>query len=242
MMFPKTNLITGILVLLGTHPFHEKHQSSWRAKVHLLGLFFCLLQLALTLYTFVLEHREEEFGSSNQNNILACSVMIKRLIALLLPIYTIVLKCCAFRSLEQFYEQLALFDVFLQSTEHRVGLEYACLEQELEQKVRKVNCFAGVLVVLVELFNIVTAFSYMIQVRGIVPSTNTLYFYHLGMSIFIATALNVYSKLYGVLLRHQLVNAFAEDIWEEGWQTESGQRRHRRRAMDKLIAEQKERH
>lgn len=238
MIYPRASFVKGILVVLGTHPLHEKKRVNWRQKVHRIGLFFCALQLVLTTYTFVLEQREDAYGSSNGNNILRGSVLIKRLFALLLPPFTIVLRFTGLRCLEQFFGRIELFDVFLQSTGHRVGLEYACLEQEMEQKIRKVNFFAGVFVVLAELFNIVTAFNYMINVREIMPSITTFYFYHSGITIFIATSLNIYSTLYGVLLRHELFNAFAEDIWECGWQEEIGQLRQRRRVLKGLIPQE----
>lgn len=220
MNIPTTNLITGTMVFLGMHPVHEKRQTDWCQKLHYTGLFFCLVQIVLTIYTFLLELKERAFDSSSENNIILGFVAIKKGIALLLPLYTILLQVIPIRPLEKFFDKTALFDVFLKATDYKVSLEYCTLERDLIQRARKVNFVAGIFILLAVLFNIVTAYSYMIMVRKRWPNVYTLYFYHSPLAIFITSSVSTFCKLYGVLLRHELFNEFVKDILESGWQTE----------------------
>lgn len=227
MNIPTTNLITGTMVILGIHPVHEKRRSNWCQKFHYAGLFFCLLQVVFTIYTFLLEQEERAFDSNSENNILLGSVAIKKGLALILPLYTILLQFLAIRPLEKFFDKTALFDVFLKATDHKVSPEFRALEQDLEQRARKVNFVAGLFILLAELFNIVTAYSYMMVVRKRWPTVYTLYFYHSALAIFITSSVNTFCKLYRVLLRHELFNEFVRHILESGWQTERVKRMER---------------
>lgn len=237
MIYPKTSLVTLLLILLGVHPFHEKRKAKWHQKIHILGAFFTILQVPLTIYTCILEQKQGAFGSGNENNIIEGFVLMKKVFALLLPLYTILLKFFTVRSTETFHEKLDYFDVFLRVAQQKVGPEFECLEGLLEQKERKVNCFAGVLIILVELFNIVTGVAYMIDIRGQIPSFNVIYFYHSALTIFMTCSLNIYCKLHGVWLRHELFNQYVKDVWQTQWQRERNARKNKRELLKWFIVE-----
>lgn len=233
MNYPKRNIIVGMLIFLGTYPFHEKRQRTWSKKIHLFGLFLCCVQCTLTVYTFVLEQRNCAYSSHTaSNNILLGSVAIKKTLALGLPLFIVFFKFFNMRPLEEFYEKTELFDVFYKATEIKeLTHEFICLQQEVDKKIRKMNFVCGVLIILVELFNVVTAISYMIVARGGVPNIETIYFYHSSIAIFITSSLHVFSKLFGLMLRHELFNAFVQGVWEEGWPMEREIKMKRRQAV-----------
>lgn len=235
MNYPKSNLITVLLILLGTHPIHEDRKSNWLQKVHRIGFIFLVAQIILTPCTFAIEQAEEAFGSGNSNNIVNGFVTLKRIFAFFLPILTIIIKLFTIRLMEELIERIQLFDVFLKSTVHSVSAEFRLLQEQIEQKIRKLSFVGGLFVILVVLFNLVTALLYMIFIRGIFPSVSTFYFYHSAITIFITTSLDVYTKLYGLMLRHELLNQFVRDIWEKEWAEESGRRKQRRVVLRELL-------
>lgn len=234
MNYPKRNYIKVILILLGTHPFHERQKTKWYQKIHLIGSVFCAVQLVLTLYTFIWEQNSGAFASTNTNNILNGSVLIKKIVAIGLPFFTVFVKCFSIRNLETFHEKIESFDVFLQSTEFKDEEEFMKLQKEMELKRRKINFFSVLLIVLMEMFNVITAFSYMLFARGLVPQFETMYFYHSPIAIFISTAVYIYGHFYGITLRHEMLNSLVLHIWERGWTTENEQQLERKEQLREL--------
>lgn len=211
MNYPKWNLTTAILLLLGLHPFTDQSQDKWVQKVHLLGLFFCANQVVLTCYTFSLEQTRVAYYSNNANNIMHGAVVTKKMCALGIPLVSVLFKFINMRPLEMFSGKMCLLDEFLQSLRLEVGFE--CLKQETLHKTRRLNFLSGIAIIAIELLNIAIAFCYSALARGAgIPPWYTVYFYHSFISMHLSIALNIYTHFYALTLRQDLFTAYVQRV------------------------------
>lgn len=229
--FPKLNPLNGILIILGLHPLHPERKPKWFQKLRLIGVICSVNQLLLTIYTFLCEHEAKAMTGSFSNNILFGFVMIKKSIAFAMPFACLALRCCSYKLQEQLLDRISLYDAFSKQFVHCQQVQ-----EDLEQKLRKINWFAAVFVLLVELLNIATAFPYMLMVRSVSPTIQTIHFYHSAILIFMSSSLSNYSALYGILLRHQLFNDFVNSLWQRGWSSERKERKNKRIFLMKIAS------
>lgn len=230
MKYPKINLITFILLILGLHPIHEEKRPKWYLKIHLFGFICCVNQVILTAYTFSLEQTRDAFYSSFANNIMHGTVVTKKMFAVGLPIVAIILKFCTFRPLEQFNIKLRILDDFLNAPERRSEIGFDSFKDATEQKIRRMDIFSGVGVLLTEFLNLVTALSYWIfgrKMDGKIPWF-TFYVYQSMITLHVAIAINIFNKFYGLTLRQELFGAFVQKVSDLKWPLMGEQRENRR--------------
>lgn len=234
MDYPTWNLTKIIIILLGLHPFSDHRPKQGRPKIHVIGLFFCISQVFLTYYTYTREQTRMAFYSSNANNILYGTVILKRMFALGVPMATLLIKCLTIRPLERFCEKTGAMDKFLNSPHRRVDVGFDCLEEETKHKIRRVNFLSGLGVILCEVLNLCVAIGYSVFGRGQgVPPWYTLYFYHSFLSMHFCIALNIYTQFYALTLRQDLFTAFVQTVAD--LQGTGRQRERRRQRLNKVF-------
>lgn len=210
MNYPKKNLIQGVLLLLGLYPLQEKQQLRWQDKVNVLGTLLSIYHCCMTMYMYKLEMGQKGVLSSSPNNIIHSTVVLRRLLAVTVPILSIVSRFCNIRSLQSFWEKVQVFDAFLLSSVQKEKFN------QTEQRIRRVNFFAGLYVVAVECFNISCFGLYYLLVSAAAsPALFKIYFFDYASTVYSCGAMYIFSRIYGLTLRLECLCGFVEEIWDE---------------------------
>lgn len=210
MNYPKNNLIQGVLFLLGLYPLQEKQQLRWQDKVNVLGTLLSIYHCCITIYMYKVEIGQKGVLSSSPNNIIHSTVLLRRLLAVTIPILSIVSRFCNIRSLEIFWEKVQVFDRFLWSSVQKEKF------LRTEQRIRRVNFFAGLFVIAVECFNISCFGLYYLLVSAVnSPALFKIYFFDYASTVYSCGAMYIFSRIYGLTLRLECLCGFVEEIWDE---------------------------
>lgn len=237
MNYPKWNLITAILLILGVHPLGTRRRTlHWYRKIHFIGIWFCGLQIIFSAYTIHMEMHREAYHSLNSNNIMHGAVITKRMIGIGFPFVTIAALFLKRESTEKFFERIDRFDVFLRSnTENNGEIDYVGDVRKLNYKLQRVNFLSGIFIIVLEFINVVIgAGTGRAQGQG-TPKWETFYFFHSSILIHIAVAQNIYVKFYGVTLRQELFSAFVANIFESTQSTHTTAKNYRRLCLNRVI-------
>lgn len=209
--YPSWNLTHLILLVLGLRPLRNSGQSKWYTKINPIGLVFGILQIALTLHTFLSEQRREAYYSHFANNIMDGTLQLKRLLAIFVPMAAIADVFLKYRPLAKFHQKINRLDEFLMSPDRKRTVNFDCHQEATEQKTRQVNFLAGVVIVAIECLSLVTGICYVLFGRqSKLPPWSTFYFYHVMLTMHVAMAMNIYTQLHTLGQRQDLFVAFVQ--------------------------------
>lgn len=228
MNYPKWNLITGLLIIIGIHPLVTHRTLHWYRKIHSIGIWLCGLQIIFSVYTF---HKElkQTFYSLYSNNIMEGAMVTKRIIGIGFPLITIAGIFLKRDSTEEFFGRIDRLEVFLQSTIFVGDI------QKLNYKMQRVNFLSGFFVIVLEFITVVIgAGTNRAQGQGR-SRFDTFLFFHSSILIHIAVTQNIYVKFYGVALHQDMFSAFVEKILETTQATRISAKSYRKQCLNRVV-------
>lgn len=206
MGFP--NLHSALMFLLGLQPIHEQRKFSWWRKVRWIGLLIFLVQLSLTFYGYYKETSRHIIIA--RNNILLGLAIIKRIVALLLPILVVLGKVIHFRSMENFWKQIGMFDRALKEQVESAGFE------SINRKIwRSRQLHAGV-TVSVKSMEIVYGILMTHSLGGAAPWW-AVHLHNYYTCVLLTITADLWAKCSAIELRQDLLLQFIKRIQDEKW-------------------------
>lgn len=199
-----------ILLLLGGESINEAPQKNRWQKFKKMGLLVGVLQFSMTIMGYAKERERARTNILYLNNIIRATILFKHMFSFFLPLVYMCTKFFHMYDLEQYHSKSHHFDALMR-TSCALPLHTKHFNEALDRlhvTSHKLNGFASVALVLIEVASITFGYYYIYHSTKVPPDFFIFYFYQVAICNFLATAFDTWIKLKETEMRFRLVWEF----------------------------------